>query len=177
MASLFTTPAATPPEGPREGSRLLPRQLSDAERRLFRDVGERRELQPRDVIFRRGEFGRTMFVIETGRVQLEFGDGLADKLIGPFEFFGELALFIGNHARVASAIAAEPTVLHVIEANAFEALLEREVARATEEKAAMQEGARQAKDACERESARCDAEAARLRRVSDIFSPAAAPRV
>jgi diguanylate cyclase (GGDEF)-like protein len=111
---------------PSDGSRLLPRQLSEAERSLFRNAGERRELQPRAVIFRRGEFGRTMFVIETGRVQLEFGDGLADKLIGPFEFFGELALFIGNHARVASAIAAEPTVLYVIEADAFEALLERE---------------------------------------------------
>ena len=58
----------------------------------------------------------------------------------------------------------------------LEALLEREVTRATEEKAALQEGARQAKDACERESARFDAEAARLRRLSDIFSPAAAPR-
>jgi hypothetical protein len=58
----------------------------------------------------------------------------------------------------------------------LEALLEREVTRATEEKAALQESARQAKDACERESARCDTEGARLRRLSDIFSPAATPR-
>ena len=110
------------------GARLLPRQLSDAERTLFKSVGERRQLGERDVIFRRGELGRAMFVIETGRVQLEFGDGLADKLIGPMEFFGELALFIGNHARVASAVASEPCVLYVIEANAFETLLEREPA-------------------------------------------------
>ena len=67
-----------------------------------------------------------MFVIEQGRVQLEFGDGLADKLIGPLEFFGELALFIGNHARVANAVAVEPTVLHVVEHAEFENLLERE---------------------------------------------------
>ncbi len=110
------------------GLRLLPRQLSDEERALFRSAGERRELQLRDVIFKRGELGRAMFVIERGRVQLEFGDGVADKLIGPLEYFGELALFIGNHSRMASAWAAEPTTLYVIEADAFEGLLEREPA-------------------------------------------------
>ena len=107
-------------------SRLLPRQLSDAERALFRSAGERRVLAPKDVIFRRGELGRTMFMIESGRVQLEFGDGVADKLIGPLEFFGELALFIGNHARVASAIAVDNCELYALEAGTFENLLERE---------------------------------------------------
>jgi hypothetical protein len=59
----------------------------------------------------------------------------------------------------------------------LEALLEREVTRATEEKAALNEAARLAKDACGREQARCDAEAARLRRLSEIFAPgASAPR-
>jgi len=116
------------PETRENATRLLPRQLADAERALFRSVGERRSLQANDVIFRRGELGRAMFVIESGRVQLEFGDGLADKRIGPHEFFGELALFIGDHARVASAVAADAVVLYVIEADAFEILLEREPA-------------------------------------------------
>lgn len=60
----------------------------------------------------------------------------------------------------------------------LEALLEREVARATEEKSALQEAARGAKEACAREIARCDAEAARLRRLGEIFAaaPAASPR-
>jgi hypothetical protein len=59
----------------------------------------------------------------------------------------------------------------------LEALLEREVARATEEKAALNETARLAKDACSRELARCDAEAARLRRVAEVFAaPAASNR-
>jgi diguanylate cyclase (GGDEF)-like protein len=65
-------------------------------------------------------------VIESGAVQLEFGNGMPDKVIGVREFFGELALFIGNHARVANAVAVESTVLHVIDAGAFEALLDRE---------------------------------------------------
>ncbi len=105
---------------------LLPRQLSDAEFRLFSDAGRRREVLPRELIFTRGELGRSMFVVESGSVLLEFGNGLPEKVIGAREFFGELALFIGNHARVANAVAAESAVLHVVENGAFETLLERE---------------------------------------------------
>ncbi len=104
---------------------LLPRELSDQEFALFCASGTVREVQPGGVIFRRGELGRSMFVIEEGQVQLEFGDGLPDKLIGPREFFGELALFIGNHARVANASAADVVRLHVIDAAAFEEILQR----------------------------------------------------
>jgi diguanylate cyclase len=107
----------------RTRSSFLPRQLSDDELALFLSTGQRRELVPREMIFRKGELGRAMFVIEAGTIQLEFGDGMPDKLIGPREFFGELALFIGNHARVANAVAAEASVLRVIEHAAFEQLL------------------------------------------------------
>ena len=103
---------------------LLPRELSEAELALFRAAGERRFATAGSTIFRRGELGRSMFLIDTGRVKLEFGDGLAEKLIGPREFFGELALFIGNHARVASAVAAEDCSLNVIEHGEFERLLD-----------------------------------------------------
>jgi diguanylate cyclase (GGDEF)-like protein len=105
---------------------LLPRQLSDAEFALFLGAARRRDVRPRELIFARGELGRSMFVVESGAVRLEFGDAMPEKSIGPREFFGELALFIGNHARVANAVAAEDTVLHVIDHGAFEALLERE---------------------------------------------------
>lgn len=105
---------------------LLPRELSDGEFALFQAAGERCELAAGARVFRRGEPGRSMYVVESGQVQLEFGDGLPDKLIGAREYFGELALFIGHHARSASAHAAGPAVVHVIHAQAFEALLERE---------------------------------------------------
>jgi diguanylate cyclase len=111
---------------PAPGAPLLPRQLSDPEWALLSTHGERRVIDAGDVIFQRGELGRSMFLIEHGLVQLEFGDGMPNKLIGPREFFGELALFIGNHARVAAAVAAEPTALYVIECAAFDALLERD---------------------------------------------------
>lgn len=104
----------------------LPRQLSEQEFALFAHAGERRELLAGQTVFRRGEFGRAMFVIESGRVLLEFSGDLPDKLIGPREFFGELALFIGNHARSGSATAAEACALRMIEQDAFDELLTRE---------------------------------------------------
>lgn len=104
----------------------LPRQLSAREMELFARAGRRMELGSGRAVFRRGEFGRSMFVIESGRVLLEFAGDLADKLIGPDEYFGELALFVGNHARSGSALAAEPSVVYVIDPDVFEALLQRE---------------------------------------------------
>lgn len=56
----------------------------------------------------------------------------------------------------------------------LEALLEREVARATEEKAAFENTARATKEACLREVARLDAEADRLKRLAATFGAAPA---
>ncbi len=105
---------------------LLRRQLSDEESALFARVGERREIPPGDVIFRRGELGRSMFIIETGHVLLEFGDGMPDKLIGAREFFGELVLFIGSHTRVASAVAQTQVALRIVEHDTFDELISTE---------------------------------------------------
>ena len=102
---------------------LLPRELSEQELALFASVSERREIHQGEVIFKRGELGRSMFVVESGQIRLEFGDGMPDKLIGPREFFGELTLFIGDHTRVANAVATATTGLHVIEQRAFDDLL------------------------------------------------------
>lgn len=55
----------------------------------------------------------------------------------------------------------------------LEALLEREVARATEEKSALENGARMTKEACLREAARLDAEAERLKRLAATFGGSA----
>lgn len=104
----------------------LPRQLSTQEMQLFASAGQRQSLTPGDAVFRRGEFGRSMFVIESGRILLEFAGDLPDKLIGPEEYFGELALIVGNHARSGSAVAAEPCVVHLIDPDSFGQLLQRE---------------------------------------------------
>jgi diguanylate cyclase (GGDEF)-like protein len=120
-SAVFSEPE---PEAPRLGR--LPRQLSAEEMALFAGAGRRVELDAGRAVFRRGEYGRSMFVIESGRVLLEFAGDLPDKLIGPDEYFGELALFVGNHARSGSALAAEPSVVHLIDPDAFEDLLRRE---------------------------------------------------
>lgn len=104
-------------------ARRLPRQLSDAEAALFARHGSSRDVRPGDVIFRRGELGRAMFVIEAGEVRLEFGDGLPDKIIGPREYFGELVLFIGSHTRVANAVAITSVALRIVDRDAFDALV------------------------------------------------------
>jgi diguanylate cyclase (GGDEF)-like protein len=104
----------------------LPRRLSEREMALFVGVGQRLELEPGRAVFRHGEFGRSMFVIASGRVLLEFSGDLPDKLIGPDEYFGELAMFVGNHARSGSALAAEACVVYVIEIDAFESLMRSE---------------------------------------------------
>ncbi|MEO5625654.1 MAG: GGDEF domain-containing protein [Dokdonella sp.] len=105
---------------------LLPRHLSDQETELFARVGERRDVDADEIIFRRGELGRSMFIVESGQIQLEFGDGLPDKLLGPREFFGELVLFIGSHTRVANAVAITPTTLRIVDQETFETLIESE---------------------------------------------------
>lgn len=105
---------------------LLPRELSERELALFVTASDRREVNPGEVIFRRGELGRSMFIVENGQIRLEFGDGMPDKLIGPREFFGELTLFIGDHTRVANAVATSGSVMHVIEQQAYDRLLESE---------------------------------------------------
>jgi diguanylate cyclase len=105
---------------------LMPRTLSDEEFALFAAAGQRQQLQAGQVLFERGQAGQSMFVVDTGLLRLEFGDGLADRVIGPMEYCGELAVFIGQHARMASAVAEEPTSVYVIDQAGFERLLASE---------------------------------------------------
>lgn len=95
---------------------------------MLRGAGPSRRAAADELLFRKGEIGHSMFVIETGEVRIEFGDGLPHKLLGPREYFGELALFIGNHARVASAIAHSACTLRVVDYPAFDYLMENEPA-------------------------------------------------
>jgi len=105
---------------------LLPRQLSEEEFAALSRVGHSRDVAAGEVIFRRGELGRSMFIVEAGQVQLEFGDGLPDKIIGAREFFGELVLFIGSHTRVANAVAHGGATLRIVDQDMFDALVEGE---------------------------------------------------
>ncbi len=106
----------------------LPTQLSPDEFRVLASVAVSRAVLPGEELFRRGEDAQSMFLVDTGEVRLCFDDGLADKLLGPGQYFGELAVFIGRHQRFARAVAETPGVLYEITQDAFQSLIEQEPA-------------------------------------------------
>lgn len=80
--------------------------LTPAEYALFAAVGRPRRCYAGELLFRRGDLGTTMYVIARGAIDLDFGDDLISKRLAPYEFFGELGLLVGDHARSADAVAA-----------------------------------------------------------------------
>ena len=79
--------------------------LTQPEYALFAQVGRARRCYAGETLFRRGDLGTTMYVVANGTIELDFGDDLISKRLGVREFFGELGLLIGDHARSADAIA------------------------------------------------------------------------
>src|SRR5687768_5021046 len=85
-------------------SNLDTASLTRDEYAMFAEIGRMRRTYPGEVLFRRGDLGTTMYVIAEGAIELDFGEDLITKRLGPCEFFGELGLLIGDHARSADAI-------------------------------------------------------------------------
>ncbi len=100
--------------------------LTAAEYALFAQVARARKIEAGQRLFRRGDLGTAMFVIASGVVELDFGDDLVGKRLGAREFFGELGLLIGDHARSADATAAEACVLLELGRSEFDALAARD---------------------------------------------------
>lgn len=80
-------------------------ELSASEYALFAGIARPRSMRAGEVLFGRGDLGTTMYIIASGQVELDFGEDLVEKTLGPREFFGELGLLIGDHARSATACA------------------------------------------------------------------------
>lgn len=100
--------------------------LTEAEYELFAELGRPRRVEAGQLLFRRGELGTTMFVIARGMVDLDFGDDLVGKRLGPSEFFGELGLLIGDHVRSADAVAASDGLLIELRHEEFQRLVDRD---------------------------------------------------
>jgi diguanylate cyclase (GGDEF)-like protein len=100
--------------------------LTADEYALFAQVARSRRIEPGECLFRRGDLGTTMYVIASGAVDLDFGDDLVGKRLGAREFFGELGLLIGDHARSAEATMAEAGVLLELGRDEFDALATRD---------------------------------------------------
>jgi diguanylate cyclase (GGDEF)-like protein len=102
--------------------------LTEEECALFAQVGQLRRIDAGERLFRRGDLGTAMYVILQGAVDLDFGDDLTTKRLGPGEFFGELGLLIGDHARSADATAAGDAQVVELRHEAFQALVDRDPA-------------------------------------------------
>lgn len=100
--------------------------LTADEYALLAQVATPRNVAAGERLFRRGDPGATMFVVSQGVVELDFGDDLIAKRLGRHEFFGELALLIGDHARSADATAIEDGVLLVLKQAEFDKLIDRD---------------------------------------------------
>jgi len=90
---------------------------------LFRRFG--REFPAGTVLFREGEPGREMFVVQRGRVEIAARAGAVRKVLstlGPGEFFGEMSILNGA-PRSATATCAEECRLLVVDARTLEAMI------------------------------------------------------
>lgn len=77
------------------------------------------------VLFKEGDEGATMYVLQSGRVRIskEGKDGSKTlAVLGPGEFFGEMAI-LNRKPRTASAEVVEPARLLVLDAKTFEAMV------------------------------------------------------
>ena len=100
--------------------------LTAAEYALFAQVARTRRMDAGQSLFRRGDLGTSMYVIASGAIDLDFGEDLVGKRLGAREFFGELGLLIGDHARSAEATIAETGVLLELGRDEFDALAMRD---------------------------------------------------
>ena len=84
-------------------------------------AGLGKEYEQGDVIFRQGESGNCMFVIQEGEVEAVAetdGKELRLRTMGPNEFFGEMALF-EKETRTATIRAIRPTRVLTIDKKTF----------------------------------------------------------
>ena len=93
-------------------------QLDEDERTVLAQAMSHRTAATGEPLFRAGEPGDSMFIVEHGAVELFVTDTTGQKIVlhtsQPGDFFGELSLLDGG-SRTASATAVEPTSLLVLD--------------------------------------------------------------
>lgn len=94
-----------------------------AEETLFQRFGK--EFPKGEVLFREGEAGKEMFVLQSGKIAISKRVRDAEKVLatlGPGEFFGEMSI-ISNKPRNATATVSEDAKLLVIDPKTFEGMI------------------------------------------------------
>ena len=93
------------------------------EDQLFQRFG--REFSKGTVLFREGEPGKEMYVVQSGKVSITKTVRDTEKVLatlGPGEFFGEMSI-LNNKPRSAGAVMADDGKLLVIDPRTFEAMI------------------------------------------------------
>ncbi|MEZ0312842.1 MAG: Crp/Fnr family transcriptional regulator [Myxococcota bacterium] len=94
-----------------------------ADDKLYERFG--REFPKDHPLFKDGEAGKEMFVVQSGKVRIHKNVRDVEKVLavlGPGEFFGEMSI-LNNKPRSASATVDEPAKLLVIDPKTFEAMV------------------------------------------------------
>ena len=91
--------------------------LDDESARALCDLLTMEEYEAGQVLFRAGDAGDSMYLIEDGKVQISMraadGEELILAILGPGDFFGEMALF-DRKPRSANAVVMETTRLGIL---------------------------------------------------------------
>jgi diguanylate cyclase (GGDEF)-like protein len=84
------------------------------------DLGETRDVKTGTILFREGEIGDCMYLIEQGKVCIMFDHDRERKGLGPGKIFGELAVLTKHNHRTGSAVATTDCRLKVIRRESIE---------------------------------------------------------
>src|SRR4249919_3248381 len=89
-------------------------QLDDDERGVLAQQMQQRTLQTGEVLFRAGDPGDSMFIVQTGAVELFVKDTAGQKIVlhtaQTGDFFGELSLLDGGSRTASATCIAEANV-------------------------------------------------------------------
>jgi CRP/FNR family transcriptional regulator, cyclic AMP receptor protein len=102
--------------------------LSDEDLKMVDGLAVEKQVPKNTVVFSKGEIGDSLFAVVAGRVKVFVGDSdgreIILKILGPGDFFGEMAM-VDKQPRSASVATLENSVFKVLSHTAFEAALER----------------------------------------------------
>ncbi len=106
--------------------------LGNEDRRSLARQIDRRSFRKGTLLFRRGETGDALYIIIRGQIRIfastRKGNEITLALLGPGEFFGEMAL-LDRQTRSANAETTEDTELHILQRdNFFSFLMHKESA-------------------------------------------------
>ena len=100
--------------------------LSESDRDHVTSRMRMRRYRRGDVVCNHGDVGDSLWVVESGRFDVQLatpeGDVMVVRVVHPGEFFGELALVHPHHRRFGRVTALEASVAHVLHRDDFDVL-------------------------------------------------------